>query len=108
MSSPAGRHTRCLRLGVYAAATSVVSIGNPNNNATAVVTPTHQLQTALTAPSNVVHAFVFIPSGCSTLYTPPTGKAIMVTQITYDLGNGTQGTENFAELVTPRLQQPRL
>src|SRR4051812_28442421 len=71
--------------GLYAAATSVVSIGNTTGNATAVVTGSHQLQTALTAPNNVVHAVATVSSGCLTVYTPPAGKAIVVTQVTYNL-----------------------
>jgi hypothetical protein len=83
--------------GVYAASSSIVSIGNPNNNATAlVIGGTHQLQTAITVPANVVHAAGSAGnSSCHTVYTPPAGKAIVVTQITYQAGSGTPGTENF-------------
>ena len=85
--------------GVYAAATSVVAIGNPTGNFTAYVTQAHQLQTGLTAPNNVVQTAAAIPTGtCVIVYTPPAGKAIVVTQITYDLGTGTQGIGSSAVL----------
>jgi hypothetical protein len=87
-------------VGVYAAATSTVSIGNTNNANTATVTPTNQLQTTMIAPKSVVRFEGAVATGgnCSSIYTPPTGKAFVVTQITYDLGTGTTGNEAYAEL----------
>ena len=81
---------------IYAAATSVVSLGNPTGNATAaVVAGTHQLQTVTTGPTNLVAAAgSALPGNCTAVYIPPPGKAIVVTQITYDFGTGTQGTES--------------
>lgn len=84
--------------GVYASVNSTVAIGNPASSATALVTATRQLQTTVTAPTNVVHVFAKISSSCGVVYAPPAGKAIVVTQITYDLGTGTQGNEYYAEL----------
>ena len=65
-------------------------IGNTTGNTTATVIPgTHQLETATTAPNNMVRTMVAIsPHQCSAVYIPPAGKAIVVTEITYDLGNG--------------------
>jgi hypothetical protein len=83
---------------VVYAATSVVVIGNANGAATALVTRTHQLQTVTTAPTNVVNAVGVTGPGCETVYTPPSGKAIMVTQVTYDLGTGNAGTEAYGVL----------
>lgn len=88
-------------VSAHAAGPSTVVIGNPNNNSTAVVTQTHQLQTTIIAPKDVLHFAVGIaPGTCGPVYTPPTGKAIVVTQITYDLGSGAQGTESYGELAT--------
>jgi hypothetical protein len=88
--------------GVYAATSSIVAIGNTSNDVTAyVVGGTHQLQTVTTSPRNMVHAVTNVISGCKTVYTPPAGKAIVVTQVTYSLGSGTPGTENFGGLFGP-------
>jgi hypothetical protein len=83
--------------GAYAVSNSIVAIGNPGNTTTAVVTPTHQLQTVMIAPANMVHAVVAASPGvCHVVYAPPAGKAIVVTQITYDLGTGTSGESRAA------------
>ena len=89
--------------GVYAASSSIVSIGNPNNNATALVTTgTRQLQTVTTAPGNLVHTWKGVPNGgCTPVYTPPAGKAIVVTQVTFSAGSGAQGSENFGGVFGP-------
>ena len=85
-------------LPAFAVSGSTVSIGNTNNAATATVTSTHQLETTLTAPNNVVVAGNSINANtCGAVYTPPAGKAIMVTEITYVIGAGTTGA-NIAEL----------
>jgi hypothetical protein len=86
-------------MAVNAASTSTVSIGNPTGNGTALVTPTHQLQTVTTPPNNEVRAIGAIPSAsCQPIYVPPAGKAIVVTQITYDMGTGVQGQESYGVL----------
>ena len=41
-------------MAAYANSSSTVSVGNANNNATAAVAGTHQLETTLAAPNNVV------------------------------------------------------
>lgn len=84
---------------VYAAANSIVAIGNQSGTTTAFVTPTRQLQTVTTAPTNIVQRFSGANAGqCAPVYTPPSGKAIVVTQITYKLGTGTQGAESYGLL----------
>jgi hypothetical protein len=84
---------------VYATATSVVTIGNQNSSATALVTATRQLQTVTTAPTNVVVAIGGAAANdCVPIYTPAAGKAIVVTQVTYDVGDGTQTHESYGVL----------
>jgi hypothetical protein len=88
-------------IGVYAAATSTTAIGNISNATTATVTSQHQLLTSQIAPNNVVHVFVgFGGDFCTSVYTPPAGKAIVVTEVNWDIGSGTAGTEAYAELAT--------
>ena len=87
---------------IYAATSSIVAIGNTTGNTTAFVTPgTRQLQTVTTAPSNLVHAVKGVNGGCTPVYTPPAGKAIVVTQVTFSLGSATQGVENFGGVFGP-------
>lgn len=88
-------------VSVRAAGPATVTVGNPSGSTTAYVTPMRQLQTTIIAPINVVSATGLVESGgtCETVYTPPPGKGIVVTQITYDLGSGAQGTESNVELV---------
>jgi hypothetical protein len=99
--------TTALVLGVaapvsYAAATSTVAIGNTANGSTALVDTERQLVTVNGAqPYQIVHGVVGVGGGaCATLYTPPAGKAVVVTQVTFDLGSGTAGTESYGVLET--------
>ena len=74
---------------VYAASTSTVSIGNPTGTTTANVDPERQLLTNAATPSTVVHGSVLDEtSACVALYSPPAGKAVVVTSITYAIGDG--------------------
>ncbi|MDT4942449.1 MAG: hypothetical protein QOJ34_2538 [Pseudonocardiales bacterium] len=84
---------------VYAAASSTVAIGNTGNGFTATVTNNHQLLTTTVAPNNVVRAYGASLNNCSAVYTPPAGKAIVVTSVTYDMFTSTApGSRNFAYL----------
>ena len=38
-------------------------------------------------------------SQCTTVYTPPAGKAIVLTSVTYDLGSGSAGVDAFITLL---------
>jgi hypothetical protein len=89
-------------VAVYSAATSTVAIGTTSNSTTANITGSHQLLTTTVAPNSVIHLFASATGGgqCTPYYTPPAGKAIMVTSVTYDLGNGTAGDDEWAELRT--------
>src|SRR5690348_4805392 len=82
----------------YAAVTSTVAIGNTGSStATATVTGNHQLLTTTIASKNVVHVVGSASSdSCNLFYTPPAGKAIVVTSVTYDLFGGTSGSEQWA------------
>lgn len=82
----------------YATANSIVAIGNSSGTTTAYVTRTRQLQTTMIAPISVVHFFGSVVSNCGAVYTPPAGKAIVVTQVTYLLGTGTQGIQSAVTL----------
>jgi hypothetical protein len=82
----------------YAAATSTVAIGNTANSNTALVDPARQLVTVEGAPpSQVVHVSTG-GQGCVQVYTPPSGKAIVVTAVTWQLGSGTAGVHDEADL----------
>jgi hypothetical protein len=94
-------------VGVYAAATSTTAIGNTTNSNTATVTSQHQLLTTPIAPKQVVHVFEAVSGGaCTVLYTPPAGKAVLITAVTWDVGSGTQGTEEWAELTNSTCSSP--
>ena len=70
----------------YAAVSSTVAIGNTGNSTTtAAVTTNHQLLTTTIAPSNVIIASggTDLNDNCYPVYTPPVGKAIVVTSVTY-------------------------
>lgn len=70
----------------FAAATSTVAIGNTGNGYTAFVDPERQLVTANGAqPYQIVHGFVVAgaSTGCTDLWLPPSGKALVVTSVTY-------------------------
>jgi hypothetical protein len=81
----------------YAAATSTVAIGNTANGYTAQVDQERQLVTVDGATAKqIVHVVVGIGAGaCGTVYTPPSGQAVVVTQATFDLGSGTAGQESY-------------
>jgi hypothetical protein len=64
------------------------------------ITAQRQLMTTQVSPEMVVRAVhvTLSNSGCQTVYTPPAGKALMVTSVVYDYGSGTNGVENFGGL----------
>jgi hypothetical protein len=83
---------------VYAASITKVLLVGPGGTNVASVTAQHQLLTAPIPPSQVVRAVKVAHSGCTTVYTPPAGKAIVVTSVVYTFGSGTPGVENFGGL----------
>jgi hypothetical protein len=85
---------------VYAAATSTVAIGTTANSSTANVTTQHQLLTATVAPRDVVR-FDGAVAGtvCQPLYTPPAGKAVVLTSVTFDVATGTAGVAAYGYLL---------
>ncbi len=84
---------------VYAAASSVVAIGDTTSTRTASVTTQHQLLTTPIAPRQVIHGSGgYAYNSCLSVYTPPAGKAVVVTSVTYDIGSGTAGTDAFGYL----------
>jgi hypothetical protein len=85
--------------GVYAAVNSRVAIGNVNNPSTAFVTGQRQLLSTMVAPRNIVRFERDVSGqGCSTLYTPPSGKALLLTNVTFFTGTGSAGGEKFTIL----------
>lgn len=83
---------------LYATASSTVAIGTTTNGRTANITANHQLLTTTISPQHVVHAYGFANNGCLDVYTPPAGKAIVVTSVTYDMFGNNPGNENIALL----------
>ncbi len=83
---------------VYAAASSTVAIGNTTNAATATVTANHQLLTTTVAPKDVVNTVGFASEGCDAVYTPPAGKAIVLTSVTYDMFANSDLGDHYAYL----------
>jgi hypothetical protein len=84
---------------VYAAASSTVAIGTTTSTQTANVTANRQLLTVETPPTNVVRTGIAAPAmACTRTYLPPTGKALMITHITYDIGSGTAGNDAWAAI----------
>ena len=87
--------TAALVLGVaapvsYAAATSTVAIGNTSNGSTAYVDGERQLVTVNgVQPAQVIsgHVETAPTSHCNLLYTPPAGKGIVVTSVSYRSDN---------------------
>jgi hypothetical protein len=80
----------------YAAATSTVAIGNTTNGSTAFVDSERQLVTVNgVQPFQVVHQLNLVSAGCQSIYTPPAGKALMITSVNYDIGSGASGTESY-------------
>jgi hypothetical protein len=82
----------------YAASITKVLVVGPGGTNTATVTPQHQVLTAPVAASQVVNVVKVVHSGCTSVYTPPTGKAIVVTSVVYNFGTGTPGSEAFGGL----------
>lgn len=85
-------------VSVYAASLTKVLVAGPGGTNVANVTAQHQLLTAQISPSQVVRAVKVVHSGCTSVYTPPAGKAIVVTSVVYNFGSGTPGVENFGGL----------
>jgi hypothetical protein len=84
--------------GVYAASVAKVVLATPTGT-TAAITPQHQLLTTTIPSSRVVRVVGgSISVGCKSIYTPPKGKAIVVTSATYTYGSGTTGNEHFGGL----------
>ncbi len=86
---------------VYAAATSMVAIGDTTSTRTVSVTTQHQLLTTPIAPRQVVHFGGGAVTSCTTVYTPPAGKAVVVTSLTYEIGSGTAGDNAYGYLTDP-------
>jgi hypothetical protein len=85
---------------VYAAAAAKVALTNPSGTIAVGVTAQNQLLTTDTYPSRVVRALkVMNGAGCIGVYTPPAGKAIVVTSVVYNYGTGFEGDEEFSGLV---------
>ena len=83
----------------YAAVTSTVAIGDTTNAQIANVVDQHLL-TSPTGTQNQVAGANAVSPGCNTVYSPPAGRAIVITSVTYDVGSGTAGTEAFTGLVS--------
>lgn len=83
----------------YAAVNSTVAIGNTGtgNTTTATVTANHQLLTTTIAAKDVVRASGGSVGACP-FYTPPAGKAIVVTSVTYNVFNNPVGNDFAAYL----------
>lgn len=84
---------------VYAATITKVALSGSNGTNVATVTAQHQLLTAAIPPSQVVRVVKTVSTGCTSVYTPPAGKAIVVTSVVYNFGNGTDGSEQFGGLL---------
>lgn len=82
---------------VYAAAAAKTQLIGSTTSHTANVTAQGQLLTVPIPPSHVLHVSKVAQGGCTTIYTPPAGKGIVVTSIVYNFGNGT-GNETFGGL----------
>jgi hypothetical protein len=86
--------------GVYAAVNSHVAIGNVGDATTAAVDDEHQLLTTMVGPRSIVRFRGNTKGpGCQTLYTPPAGKALMLTNVTFDIGSGHAGQDSYAFLL---------
>jgi hypothetical protein len=81
---------------VFAAAAAKTQLVGSVTSHVAGVTGQGQLQTTEISPAHVIRiSGGSNQSGCTTLYTPPAGKAIVVMSVTYTYGSGSQGTEHF-------------
>jgi hypothetical protein len=86
---------------VYAAAVAKTQLVGSTQTHVAGVTAQGQLLTTPISPSRVVRAVTTTANAntlCQNVYTPPPGKAIVVTAAVYNFGSGTQGNENFGGL----------
>jgi hypothetical protein len=83
---------------VYAAAVTKFALSNSSGSNVATITSQHQLLTTTIGPSHVVHAEGGAPGPCKAIYTPPAGKAIVLTSVVYTYGSGAQGSEDFGGL----------
>jgi hypothetical protein len=83
---------------VYAAAVAKTQLVGSTQSHVAGVTAQGQLLATAISPSHVVRIGSGSLSGCASIYTPPAGKAIVVTSVTYTAGSGTAGVEYFGGL----------
>jgi hypothetical protein len=86
--------------GVYAAVNSKVAIGNVGSSTTtATVDAEHQLLTTMVDPRRMIRLYgSFNGTACHTLYTPPRGRALMITNLTFEVGSGVAGNTQAAWL----------
>jgi len=86
--------------GVYAAVNSHVAIGNVGNSTTATVTPDHQLLATTIDPKSIVRfSGGNLSGGCQPIYIPPAGKALMITNVTFELDSGAPGAHSIEYLL---------
>jgi len=88
-------------VSVEAVAPSTVALVQPGTGTpTSRITAQRQLLTTQVSPEMVVRAVKVVQSnsGCQAVYTPPAGKALMLTSVIYNYGSGTNGVENFGGL----------
>ncbi|MDX6296629.1 MAG: hypothetical protein QOI51_486 [Nocardioidaceae bacterium] len=83
---------------VYAAVNSTVAIGDSRTGATVNVTSDHQLLTTTVGPKSVVTGWGQGSGSCGVVYSPPAGKAVVVTSVTYDMYNNSSGNDSYAFL----------
>jgi hypothetical protein len=92
---------------VYAAVNSRVAIGNTSNEVTASVTDHHQLLSTTIAPKDVVRANAeSTGKGCTAVYTPPAGKGMVVSAVTYELLNDGPATGFLTDAVCTANAEP--
>lgn len=85
---------------VYAATLTKTLIAGPGGTNVASVTGQHQLLTTQIAPAQVIRAVKSLnTAGCTSVYTPPTSKAVVVTSVVFNYGTGIEGSEQFGGLV---------
>jgi hypothetical protein len=71
-------------------------VANSNGTNMASVTNQHQLLTTQIPPSDIIHAVKVAHQDCTAIYTPPAGKAIVVTPVVYNFGSGVSGNGTSA------------
>src|SRR3954454_18749918 len=77
---------------VYAASITKFAVTNSSGQYVAGVTPQHQLYTTAIGPSAIVRIAGGSNTGnCKAIYTPPTGKTIVVSLVVYTFGTGAAG-----------------